>query len=129
MLSPSDHNKQEAQSDQTDTLNFPPSLRAYHVVTLADRGPVPTPVTEMKSEAPVGADQRSAPHSSPGVLMASDNTRGDRQALGVKHVFTEGEMKFSLLTFFYVTQFKRLKMLKGKSSVYCPEAARQCLSY
>lgn len=99
MLSPSDHNKQEAQSDQTDTLNFPPSLRAYHVVTPADTGPAPTLVTEMKSEAPVGADQRSAPHSSLGVLMASDNTTGDRQALGVKRVSTDREMKLSLLTY------------------------------
>ncbi len=63
------------------TLYFPPSLGAYHVVTAVDRGPAPSLVTEMKSEAAVGADQRSAPHSSPGVLMASDNTVGDRQAL------------------------------------------------
>lgn len=63
------------------TLDFPPSLGAYRVVTAADRGPAPSLVTEMKSEAAVGADQRSAPHSSPGVLMASDNTGGDGQAL------------------------------------------------
>ena len=47
------------------------------MVTLVDRGPAPSLVTEIKSEATVGADQRSAPHSSPGVLMASDNTGGD----------------------------------------------------
>lgn len=36
-LSPSD--PQEAQSDQTDTLNFLPSLRANHVATPADKSP------------------------------------------------------------------------------------------
>lgn len=56
----------------------PPSLGAYGVVTAADGGSTPSLLTEMKSEAAVGADQRSAPHSSPGVLMASDNTGGRR---------------------------------------------------
>lgn len=51
------------------------------MLTLVDRGPASSLVTEMKSEAAVGAHQRAAPHSSPGVLMASDNTGGDRQAL------------------------------------------------
>lgn len=63
------------------TQNPPPGLRAYRVVTAVDRGPAPGLVTAMKSEAAVGADQRSAPHSSPGVLMTSDNTGGDRRAL------------------------------------------------
>lgn len=59
--------------------NSPPG--PYRVVTVVDRGPAPGLVTAMKSEAAVGADQRSAPHSSPGVLMTSDNTGRDRQAL------------------------------------------------
>lgn len=47
------------------------------MVTLVDRGPAPGLVTEMKSEASVSPDHSSAPHSSPGVLMASDNTGGN----------------------------------------------------
>lgn len=55
-------------------------------------------MTAMKSEAAVGADQRSAPHSSPGVLMASDNTGGDGQAparcsAGLLKSFIRGEIK------------------------------------
>lgn len=71
------HDKQEAQSHRTDTEPpTTPSLRAYHGVTAPDRGPAPGLVTGMKSEAAVGADHRSAPHSSAGVLMASDSTGG-----------------------------------------------------
>lgn len=61
---------------QTLRIPPPPGIRADRVVTPADRGPAPGPLTETKSEAAVRADQRSAPHSSPGVLMASDNTWG-----------------------------------------------------
>lgn len=60
---------------------------ADRALTLADRGSVSgsvSAVTEMKSEAAVGADQRSAPHSSQRVLTASDNAGGDRQALAAR---------------------------------------------
>lgn len=84
------------------TQSFPPGPGAYHVVTVVDTGPAPSPVTAMKSEAAVGADQRSAPHSSPGVLMASDNTGGDRQAparcsAGSLKALMRGERKFGFL--------------------------------
>lgn len=86
------------------THSFPPSVGAYHVVTAADRGPAPGLVTEMKSEAAVGPDQRSAPHSSAGALMASDNTGGDGQARS---------LQFGLTSLFErsITQFSKINLL------------------
>lgn len=67
------------------------------MVTPADRSSTPSLVTKIKSEAKVAADHRSAPHSSPGVLMDMDNTGGNtRPSVSSKAnlLFTETDIKF-----------------------------------
>lgn len=100
------------------TQSFPPGLGALRVVTVLDTGPAPGPVTAMKSEAAVGADQSSAPHSSPGVLMASDNPGGDRQAparcsAGELKAFMSGELQRSAVCSVNTTVTERVRWKKS----------------
>lgn len=85
-------------------------IMSWHWLT---RVPAPSLVTEMKSEAAVGAYQRSAPHSSPGVLGLRQHWRRQAGTRSVQFrvtlVFSEGEIKFKIKS-------ASLKYLKAENS-------------